>query len=109
MTVCTATIEGRRDAAATFSLKLLALIDECFSRLVDTLPGTGRRSLSQFGSKNLMSQSNEDGTLTIQVPDGWVFAFEGGAHILFRHTTGDRRFVSSHSSQPAVAVLIIGG
>jgi hypothetical protein len=29
----------------------------------------------------------------INSADGWVFAFEGGAHILFRYTASDARFV----------------
>ena|SRR5947207_15593460 len=85
-----------REAAC--SLKLLALIDGVFSGLVDTIAGTGRRTLQQFNSSNLMSQSNESQELTIETPEGWVFAFEGGAHILFRHTpTLDGRFVPSLS------------
>lgn len=40
-----------------------------------------------------MSQKNEDIEGTIDTPDGWTFAFEGGAHILFRHTTSDQRYV----------------
>ena len=78
---------------AAFSLKLSALIG-VFSAFVDTIAGTGIRTLRQFNSANLMSQSNESQELTIDTPEGWVFAFEGGAHILFRHTpTLDRRFV----------------
>jgi hypothetical protein len=81
---------------AAFSLNFLALIDGVFSRLVDTIAGTGRRTIRQFNSTNLMSQNNESQELTIDTPEGWVFAFEGGAHILFRHTpTLDRRFVRS--------------
>jgi hypothetical protein len=93
MTVC----EGPRSfREAAFSLKLSALIDGVFSGLVDTIAGTGRRTSRQFNSINLMSQNNEPQELTIDTPEGWVFAFEGGAHILFRHTpTPDRRFVLS--------------
>lgn len=76
-----------------FCLKLLALIDGVLSCLV---AGTGRPTIRQFSSTNLMSQNNESQELTIDTPEGWVFAFEGGAHILFRHTpTLDRRFVCS--------------
>ena len=93
MAICEGT-ETFREAA--FSLKLLALIDGVFSELVDTIAGTGRRTLRQFSSANLMSQNNESQQLIIDTPEGWVFAFEGGAHILFRHTpTQDRRFVRS--------------
>jgi len=82
-----------RDGA--FSLKLLALIDGVFSGLVDTLAGTGRLSPpSSLKATNLMIQKNEDTEETIDTPDGWSFAFEGGAHILFRNTTSDQRYVS---------------
>jgi hypothetical protein len=89
-----------------FSFKLSALIDGVFSGLLDTVAGTGGRTLRRFNSKNLMSQNNESQALTIDTPEGWVFAFEGGAHILFRHTpTLDRRFVRSLLIQSVEAVL----
>jgi hypothetical protein len=81
-----------RDAA--FSLKLLALIDVVSAGFVDMIAGTGRDPQHrQYNFNNLMNQNNNDQTLTIDSADGWVFAFEGGAHILFRHTINDGRFV----------------
>jgi hypothetical protein len=77
----------------TISLKLLALID-VFSGLVDTLAGTGKRTQHPIKStEDLMNQKTTDIAFTINTSDGWDFAFEGGAHILFRHTTPDQRFV----------------
>ena len=78
---------------ATISLKLLALID-IFSGLVDTLAGTGKRIQRPLKSpEDSMNQENPAIEFTIKASDGWDFAFEGGAHILFRHTTPDPRFV----------------
>ena len=78
---------------AAFSLKLLAPIGQLFSGLVNTIAGTGRGPRGQSNSKNLMDHVQGRNILNITSPDGWVFAFEGGAHILFRHTTSDQRFV----------------
>jgi hypothetical protein len=86
-------------------LKLLAQIDQLFHGLVDIIiAGTGRQSQRQQHSSgtdngHLMSQDACSSAVlpSIDSPDGWTFAFEGGAHILFKHapTTGqeDPRFV----------------
>ena len=81
-----------RDGA--FILKLSALIDQLVAGLVDTVAGTGgKRRHCETAETNLMSQQYESSQLTITSPDGWIFAYEGGAHILFRNTSSDRRFV----------------
>lgn len=71
-------------------LKLLTVIDQLLSGLVDVIAGTGRRTLHSFESDGHMN--HDENLLTIDSPDGWVFAYEGGAHILFRHTQPDSRF-----------------
>jgi hypothetical protein len=90
------TSRSLRDGSA-FSLKLSALIDQLLSGLVDIIAGTGRKTQHLITS-NLMSQ--DAGDTTIDSPEGWTFAFEGGAHILFRHTRQDRRFVPLPSPFP---------
>ena len=85
-------------------LKLLAQIDQLFHSLVDIIiAGTGRQSQRRqpsSGTNNgLMSQDPYSSTVlpSIDSPDGWTFAFEGGAHILFKHSPttvqDDPRFV----------------
>jgi hypothetical protein len=82
-------------------LKLLAQIDRLFHGLVDIIiAGTGRNSQRQHssGTNGLMSRDACSSAVlpSIDSPDGWTYAFEGGAHILFKHapTTGqDPRFV----------------
>lgn len=95
---CATNMEGRCRVAFyrlwhLNSLKLFALIDQMLSGVVDTLAGTGRRIQRHYSRIDLMSQREEDGQVTVDTADGWVFAYEGGAHILFRHTTKDQRFV----------------
>jgi hypothetical protein len=90
---------------ATFSLKLLALIDQMFSGLVDTLAGTGRRIHRHYNRVDLMNQREEDKLVTVDTADGWVFAYEGGAHILFRHTTRDQHFVRHSLTLPSVEAV----
>jgi hypothetical protein len=86
-----ATSRSLRDGSA-FSLKLSASINQLLSRLVDIIAGTGRKSQPLI-IHDLMSQ--DAGDVTIESPEGWEFAFEGGAHILFRYTRPDRRFVQT--------------
>jgi hypothetical protein len=81
-----------RDAA--FSLKLLALIDFVVSGLGDFIAGTGKVANASDRCCNDSSLMNGIGDgMTIDSAEGWVFAFEGGAHILFRNTHRDRKFV----------------
>jgi hypothetical protein len=91
---------------ATFSLKLLALIDQVFSGLVDTLAGTGRRIQRHYNRVDLMSEREGGTQVTVDTAEGWVFAYEGGAHILFRHTTKDRRFVRISLPLPSVEAVL---
>jgi len=46
----------------------------------------------------VVGDDQEDEVIAITSAAGWVFAFEGGAHILFRYTLPDQRFVSSSPS-----------
>jgi len=42
------------------------------------------------------AKESEGGSVgSIDTAEGWVFAYEGGAHILFRNTLPDPRFVKS--------------
>jgi hypothetical protein len=93
---------------AVFSLKLLALIDGLFSGLVDIFAGTGRtsqhhnHSTPNYNNNRMNDLAYDCIHLTITSSNGWVFAFEGGAHILFRHTTKDRRFVCPLQTQSLI-------
>jgi hypothetical protein len=67
-----------RDAA--LRRKVSSLIDV----LLHTLQaGTGRQKRPVM----------DDSVVTIDSPDGWHFAYEGGAHTLFRYCRADPRFV----------------
>lgn len=84
-----------RDGA--FSIKLLALIDQLVFGFVGILAGTGRTTelvVARAGEDNTV-MTHEDEDLSIDSPLDWVFAFEGGAHILFRNTSSSPIFVSS--------------
>ena len=81
-----------RDGA--FSIKLLALIDMLVFGFVDILAGTGRTTELRAGEDNTV-MTHEDEDLVIDSPLDWVFAFEGGAHILFRNTSSNPVFVTS--------------
>src|SRR2546423_2972245 len=84
---------GLRDAVFS-ALKLLAQINHLFSGLVHIIAGTGKQTQQHLsGSDNLMSHDENTAVLTIDSHEGWTFAFEGGAHILFRQTGLDHRFV----------------
>ena len=75
-------------------IKLLAQINHLFSGLVHIIAGTGKQTQQHLsGSDNLMSHDENTAVLTIDSHEGWTFAFEGGAHILFRQTGLDHRFV----------------
>jgi len=80
-----------------FSVKLLTVIDELVSGFVESIAGAGNKSrergldTQELGDEQRMNHSVV--VATISSHEGWEFAFEGGAHILFRHTAGDRRFV----------------
>jgi len=54
-----------------------------------------RRRLKDETDGVVDGDDQEDQVITITSAEGWVFAFEGGAHILFRYTLPDQRFVSS--------------
>jgi len=86
-----------RDGGGGFSVKLLTVIDELVSGFVESIvAGTGTKQTTRvvgapFDGAARMTDSGV--VACIQSHEGWEFAFEGGAHILFRHTAGDRRFV----------------
>jgi hypothetical protein len=70
-----------RDAA--LRRKVSQLIDQL---LHTVFSGTGKQK------RDLLAMES-DPVPTIDSPNGWVFAYEGGAHILFRHCRTDPRFV----------------
>ena len=80
-----------------FSVKLLTVIDELVSGFVGSIAGAGKKSrgrgLCTQELEDEQRMSNSVSVATIDSHEGWEFAFEGGAHILFRHTAGDRQFV----------------
>ena len=91
-----------RDGGGLISIKLMTLIDELVSGFVESIAGAGKTSKSNKsedtsarddGSNGRQRMTSEDVVASIHSHEGWEFAFEGGAHILFRHTTTDRRFV----------------
>ena len=82
--------ESRSFRDGAFSIKLLALIDQVYFGFVDSLAGTGRSRLLRANDA-VMGQ--KDVELIVDSAEGWVFAFEGGAHILFRHTLKNPKFV----------------
>jgi hypothetical protein len=86
--------DGGGGSRALGGLGLLAQIDQLFGGLVDIIAGTGSKSRSARNN-SLMSPAASKGCLArIDSPQGWTFAFEGGAHILFKHMAGqDHRFV----------------
>jgi len=96
------------DEDAAFGVKLLALIRELFC----TVGGGGTVSGSDDRARLLAhrqrrlpmidedSKDEEDVDTIIDRPDGWEFAYEGGAHILFRHVSDDTRFVLSRFVLP---------
>jgi hypothetical protein len=71
-----------------FSVRLLPLIDEALCGLVECLAGNGRGRAGQ-GMVNRAAMCDEEAEpmTKIDSSDGWEFAFEGGAHILFRHNS----------------------
>jgi hypothetical protein len=72
-----------RDAA--LRRKVSKLIDQL---LHTVFAGTGRQK------RQLTAMMKESEPMpTIDSPNGWVFAYEGGAHILFRHCLTDPQFV----------------
>jgi hypothetical protein len=85
-----------------FSVKLLTVIDELVSGFVESIAGAGNnksrgRGLRTQELEDEQRMSNSVSVATIDSHEGWEFAFEGGAHILFRHTAGDRQFVLTPS------------
>ena len=80
-----------------FSVKLLTVIDELVSGFVESIAGAGNKTRARGPRTQKLEDEKRmsDGVVvaTICSHEGWEFAFEGGAHILFRHTAGDRRFV----------------
>ena len=85
-----------------FSVKLLTVIDELVSGFVESIAGAGNnksrgRGLCTQELEDEQRMSNSVSVATIDSHEGWEFAFEGGAHILFRHTAGDRQFVLNPS------------
>jgi len=92
-----------RDGAKS---KLSALIDQILFGFVDTvLSGTGRGKplwpspsgkrgeSTDRGIQGGTGMTDEHDVLSIDSAQGWVFAFEGGAHILFKHTLDNPLFV----------------
>ena len=79
-----------------FSVKLLTVIDELVSGFVESIiAGAGNKTRGPRTSKLEDEQRMRDSGVVASITshEGWEFAFEGGAHILFRHTAGDRQFV----------------
>ena len=94
------------DEDAAFGVKVLALIRELFCTAIGGATvgtGTGNedraRLLAHRHREPPMtdedSKDEKDVDTIIDRPDGWEFAYEGGAHILFRHVSEDTRFVLS--------------
>jgi hypothetical protein len=93
-----------------FSVKLLAAsIDEFFASVwgstkrVTGVGTSGNRTPENRLCSHTQEKSGGMKTLvvaTIQSHLEWEFAFEGGAHILFRHIGVDRRFVTLPPSCP---------
>jgi hypothetical protein len=84
------------------SFKLSALIDQVVVGFVEILSRTGKNkplfaSPGPEEDRTLLGEGMTygDEDLVIESPHGWHFAFEGGAHILFRHTLQNPRFVRS--------------
>lgn len=79
----------------------VCVIDNMFSLLIDFIAGIGSQYIPLSKSEckdNCTGVMQEDGRDTldetiITSAKGWTFAFEGGAHILFRYTGPGRRFV----------------
>ena len=77
-----------------FSVKLLTVIDELVSGLVESfIAGSGHKQTRTASALRGLPMTDRGVVACIQSHEGWEFAFEGGAHVLFRHTAGDRRFV----------------
>jgi hypothetical protein len=118
------------DADVAFGVKLLALIRGVFlgpqgqQSQPQSCGGVGAgspgaaalHSRRQRRLQRAMAAEDEDeGGATIDVAEGWVFAYEGGAHILFRHVLQNPRFVlppslshaSSSSQQRAFHLISI--
>lgn len=92
-----------------FSVKLLAVIDELVSGLVESfIAGPGNKQTRAASALHGLPMTDMGVVACIQSHEGWEFAFEGGAHVLFRHTAGDRRFVLSLSLLFWRAVLMRG-
>jgi hypothetical protein len=97
------------DDDAAFGQKLFALIRDLFSSTPtgghsqggqDRLQGgqgSGLQTAPHSGSMSGARANAEVVDIAIDSAEGWEFAFEGGAHILFRHIRKDVRFVSSPS------------
>jgi hypothetical protein len=92
---------------AAFGQKLFALIRDLFWTTTTTATGgelsqggagCGVKRAPQSGSMSSARAIAEDVDIAIDSAEGWEFAFEGGAHILFRHIRKDVRFVSSSAS-----------
>jgi hypothetical protein len=61
-------------------------VSQLIDILVETIQaGTGRRH-----PRPLNRMDDNDKVPVIDSPHGWTFAYEGGAHTLFRYTRGDR-------------------
>jgi hypothetical protein len=96
------------DDDAAFGQKLFALIRDLFwsttsgGQHSQGGAGTKLQAGPQRGSMSGASAA-EHVDIAIDSAEGWEFAFEGGAHILFRHIRTDVRFVSP----PPVAIVAI--
>jgi hypothetical protein len=85
--------DGDDDAA--FGQKLFALIRDLFWSTSHPPHGGAASSEETVAQTRSMSgvRDVEKVEVTIDRAEGWEFAFEGGAHILFRHVRKDVRFV----------------
>ena len=93
-----------REGGGSISVKLITVIDGLVSGFVESISGAGKTFNSskrgdtlppEDGPSGRQRMTSEDVVASIHSHEGWEFAFEGGAHILFRHTAGDHRFVLS--------------
>jgi hypothetical protein len=93
------------------AFKLLALIGPVVDGFLELFAGTGRLkprvTLRSEGKVAETAMTLGDGDLIIESPHGWVFAFEGGAHILFRYTLNHPLFVRMPSFSIYMKKLIL--